>query len=218
MIPRASLLYPQECGQTRSQNNHMILLGSNLINIPVLSLQTGGAIANTVRAIIDPAKLNIIAYEVKGPLINTPAKASAYIRVADIRELTDMGAIVDSIDEIVYSGDVIALDTVEKLRFGLLGIKVTNEQRKKLGKVIDYTVDMNSQYIQQLTVKRPLVASVTDTELLIHRTQIIEINNNSIVVHSAAKAPEPERTEVMGSYINPFRKSEPAVDTIEARN
>lgn len=190
----------------------MILLGSAALHVPVLSLQVGGKIAETTRAIIDPAKLTIIAYEVKGPLIET-TKQTTYIRVADIRELSDVGIIIDSADEFITTGDVITLDETERLHFPLVGMKVVNEHGKKLGKIIDYTIDMGSYYIQQLTVQRPLINRMQDTELLIHRTQIIEINNDSIVVHSQAKAPEPERHEVVGSYINPFRK--PAAEAPE---
>lgn len=187
----------------------MILLGSNLLKAPIVSIQTGAIIGQTNRAIIDPGKLSIVAYEASGPLIRN----SAYIRTADIRELSDMGIIIDSADEFVYAGDIIKLDEVERYHFSLLGMRVIDEKRKKLGKIVDYTIDMGSFYIQQLTVRRPLMHSFNDTELLIHRTQIIEINNDAIVVHSQAKTPEPERTEVLGSYINPFRK--PAEDTPE---
>lgn len=182
----------------------MILLGSNIIKTPIVSIQTGAVIAHTTRAVVDPANLSIEAYVVNGPRVG---KGLAYIRIADIREISDLGAIVDSDDELVQPGDVVKLDELEKLNFNLLGMQVTDEKRHKLGKIVDYTIDMGSFYIQQLTVKRPLMRSLTDTELLIHRTQIIEINNKSIVVHSQASTPEPERSEVLGSYVNPFRKN-----------
>lgn len=181
----------------------MILLGSHLLKAPIVSIQTGAVIGQADRAVIDPGKLLVVAYEVKGPLTT---KHPAYIRVADVRELSDMGIIIDSTDELVYAGDVIKLDEVEQYHFSLIGMHVIDEKRKKLGKIADYTIDMGSFYIQQLTVRRPLMQSLNDTELLIHRTQIIEINNDAIVVHSQAKAPEPERSEVLGSYVNPFRK------------
>lgn len=181
----------------------MILLGSNLLRAPVVSIQTGAIVGLTNRPVIDPGQLAIVAYGIEGPLIT---KRPTYIRVVDIRELSDTGIIIDSVDEFVYPGDVIKLDEVEKFHFNLQGMHVVDEKRKKLGRVVDYTIDMGSFYIQQLTVRRPLMQSLNDTELLIHRTQIIEINNDAIVVHSAAKIPEPERAEVLGSYINPFRK------------
>lgn len=181
----------------------MILLGSNLIKSAIISIQTGTVIGQTERDIIDPAKLSIEAFEVAGPLIQ---QHPTYIRLSDIREVSDRGIIIDSADEFIVPGDVIKLDELVALHFNLRGMHVIDEKRKKLGKIIDYTVDMGSLYIQQLTVRRPMMHSLADTELLIHRTQIIEINNDAIVVHSQAKAPEPERAEVLGSYVNPFRK------------
>ena len=84
----------------------MILLGSSLINTPVMGIQTGGELARTKRAIIDPAKLTVIAYELEGPLVGERAKL---IRIADVRELSDIGMIVDSSDEFVEPDDVVKL-------------------------------------------------------------------------------------------------------------
>lgn len=190
----------------------MILLGSSLINTPVMGIQTGGELARTKRAIIDPAKLTVIAYELEGPLVGKQAKL---IRIADVRELSDIGMIVDSSDEFVEPDDVVKLKELYDLDFKLLGMPVTNERHQKLGKVIDFTIETAGFVVQQLTIRRPLFRSLNDTELLIHRSQIIEINNDAIVVHSEAKAPEPELHEVVGSYVNPFRKSKPATENRE---
>ncbi len=190
----------------------MLLLGSTLINTPVMSLQTGGELARTKKAIIDPANLSIIAYELAGVRLTMHP---TLLRIADVRELSDLGLIVDSEDEFVTEHDVIKLDEIYHMGFEVINMLVTDEKNRKLGHVIDYTLDTNGFFVQQLTVRRPLLRSLNDTELLIHRSQIIEINDKAIVVHSEAKAPEPERHEVVGSYINPFRKSEAAPESIE---
>ena len=193
----------------------MILLGSTLINAPVIGLQTGAELARTKAPIIDPASLTILAYELEGPLL---AEHPSLLRLADVRELSSMGLIVDSSDEFVLPEDVIKLGEIYKLNFALVGMNVTDEKRSKLGKVVDYTLDTGGFIVQQLTVRRPLLQSLNDTELLIHRSQIIEINDSAIVVHSEAKAPEPELHEVVGSYVNPFRKSEPAQESTDTNN
>lgn len=190
----------------------MMLLGSTLLNAPVMSLQTGGELARTKNAIIDPANLAIIAYELTGPRLSMHP---TLLRMADVRELSDLGLIVDSEDEFVTEHDVIKLDEIYHLGFELINMLVTDEKRKKLGHVIDYTLDTSGFFVQQLTVRRPLLRSLNDTELLIHRSQIIEINDKAIVVHSEAKIPEPERKEVVGSYINPFRKPGTAPESID---
>lgn len=190
----------------------MILLESTLSNIPIMGVQTGGELARLATPIIDPASLSIVAYVVSGRLLS---HHPIYLRIADIRELSDIGVIIDSIDEFVEPGDVIKIDEIVRLQFALTNMRVRDEKGTNLGKVVDFTIDTGSFYIQQLTIRRPLMYSLTDTELLIHRTQIIEINDKAIVVHSHAQAPEPERTEVVGSYVNPFRKTDSVPDTID---
>ena len=193
----------------------MILLGSSLVNSPVLSLQTGGPIGQTTTAVVDPGTLKVVAYEVSSQLRDD---SPLVVRIVDVREMSDLGLIIDSIDELENPADIIKLNDIYKLGFNPIGMNVTDERRHKLGRVVDYTIGTSGFYIQQLTVKRPLFKSFSDTELLIHRSQIIEINNSAIVVHSEAKAPEPELHEVIGSYVNPFRKpSETAPDSIETK-
>lgn len=189
----------------------MMLLGSTLLNTAVMSIQTGGELARTTTPIIDSANLKVLAYELEGPLLES--NATTLIRLADVRELSDIGLIVDSSDEFVRPEDVIALNEVYSRHFRLIGMNVTDERRQKLGKVVDFTVETGSYFIQQLTVRRPLLKSLNDTELLVHRSQIIEINDRAIVVHSEAKVPEPELHEVIGSYVNPFRKPESTTES-----
>ena len=175
-----------------------------------MSLQTGAELARTDQPIVNPANLAIIAYELTGPLLT---EQPSLLRIADVRELSDLGFIVDSSEEFILPNDVVKVQEIYNLHFHLIGMNVTDEKRSKHGKVIHFTVDTGGFVIQKLTVKRPLIHSFNDTELVIHRSQIIEINDEAIVVHSAAKAPEPERAQVKGSYINPFRKSEPASES-----
>ncbi len=186
-----------------------------MLDLPIMSLQTGGELARTTTAIIDPGTLDIVAYRVNGSLLRS--SEPSYVRIDDIRELSDIGFIIDSIDEIIAAGDVIKLDEIIELKFYLQNIAVWDEHRHRLGKVIDYTVDIGSFRVEQLTVKRPLMKSFNDPELLIHRTQIIEINPEGIVVHSKASTPEHTRLSTPGSYVNPFRKHKTARETGERR-
>lgn len=192
----------------------MIILGSALIDTPVMGLQTGLELAKTDRPIIDPKNLTVVAYELKG---HNLAHHPSLLRIADVRELGNMGFIVDSDDEFITPDDVIKIEEIYQLNFYLDGMNVIDEKRRKLGKVIDYTLDTTGFVVQQITVKRPMLKSFNDTELVIHRSQIIEINDDAIVVHSEAKVPEPERKDVIGSYVNPFRKTDAAKESVASR-
>lgn len=172
-----------------------------------MGLQTGSELARTNKAIIDPKTLEIVAYELEGPLLD---QHPSLLRIADVREFSDIGLIVDSSDEFVAVDDIIKLKNVYDLGFTPVGMTVIDEKRHKLGKVDSYTIETGAFLIQQLVVKRPFFKSLNDAHLLIHRTQITEINNNEIIVHSQAEIPEPALEAMRHGYTNPFRKSQQA--------
>lgn len=191
----------------------MLIAGSRFLNAPVMGLQTGSELARTNREIIDPATLEIIAFELEGPLLS---ERPSFLRIADVREFSDIGIIVDSSEEFIGLEDVVRLKNIYELGFEVIGKLVIDEQKHKLGKVIGYTVDTVGFLIQQLSVKRPLLKSFSDTELLVHRSQIVEVNDESIVVRSETlEAGEPTAT-AMPSYHNPFRNSAPQPDSSHA--
>jgi sporulation protein YlmC with PRC-barrel domain len=188
----------------------MLLSGSQIIDTPIMGLQTGTELARTHSAVINPHDLAIIAYEVEGPSLD---ESPSLLRIADIRELSDIGMIIDSSDEFVGISDVIKLQDIYEQHFVLEGKQVTDEKGEKIGKIIDYTIDSNSFIVQQLNVKRPLLKSFNDDELLVHRSQILEINDQSIVIKSKASHPKPVLDK--DSYVNPFRRQSPQTEAIE---
>ncbi len=182
----------------------MLIIGSRLLNTPVMSLQTGGRLGETKNPIIDPSNLRIIAFEVEGPLLS---ERPGLLRVADIREMGRVGMIINSNDEIIGVHDVIKIEKLYDLGFPLINMPVIDDRKHRLGKVEDYTVDTDSFVIQQLTVKRGFFKGLTDTGLLVSRAQIIEINDNEIIVRSATqKSVEPMMQTSRTEFVNPFRK------------
>lgn len=180
----------------------MLITGDRLLNAPVLGLQTGSELARTKHAIIDPSNLKVLAYELSGPLLSFQP---SLLRIVDVREISDIGLIVDSSDEFVGLDDVIKLGEIYKRHFTLDGMPVIDVQGSKLGRINGYTINTADFMVYQLSVKRPIFKSLGDTELLIHRSQITEINNNAIIVQSEADIPEPLMESVRTSYVNPFR-------------
>lgn len=192
----------------------MLLIGSRLIGTPIMGLQTGTALARTAKAIIDPRNLTIVAYELSGPLLD---RQPSLLRIVDIRELSDIGMIVDSSDEFITPDEVIKIQSVYDLHFDLIGLNVIDDKKHKLGKVAAYTIEATSFVIEQLNVKRPLLRSFGDTELLIHRSQIIEINDTTIIVRSAQNDAHEPVTQAIRSYSNPFRGNSPQPEAATTR-
>jgi len=182
----------------------MLLIGNRLINMPIMGLQTGTQLAVTKTPVIDPGNLKIIAYEVDGPLLS---ERPSFIRIADVREISNVGMIIDSNDEFVGLEDVIKIKEIYDLGFMLVDLSVVDESKNKLGKVESYNIDSDSFIIQQLNLKPGLIKSLSEAGLLIHRSQIVEINNQHIIVKSAAKKLAPMVKSGQMTYMNPFRST-----------
>ena len=198
----------------------MLVIGSTMIGNSVLSLHIGGAIGTTKEAIIDPENLNIIAYTVDGPAIKNDPEVGNILDVNDVRELGPEGLIINSTDVLVKREDIIRVDEVMKLNFGLVGLKVVTQKGKKIGKVVDYTFDSNSFMVYQLIVQRPVgFASFNDPHLTINRSQIVEIDDYKITIKHdkeqvkvVEKKKKVEKEEFTPNFVNPFRKPSYAPD------
>ena len=183
-----------------------------MIGMPVLSLHVGGMIAQTCEAVVDPEDLKIVAYTLEGPLIKNDPEVGDILDVNDVREMSETGLIVDSSDRFTTRDDVIRFDKIMSLGFNLIGLKVVTPDGKKLGKVIDYTVDTSTFMVYQLIVQRPFMSSLIDPELTINRSQIVEIDDYKVTIKhdktqiKVPKATEKEPEEFVPNFVNPFRK------------
>lgn len=180
----------------------MLIPAKHLNQTPVMSLQTGAEIAQTGEAIIDPGVLEVVAYRLNGPRIKG---ASTLLLTNDIREISDIGFIVDSSDELVEEPDILKLQKLARLNFHLNGLDVFDDTKNRLGKIDDYGIDPMTFTIHQLYVKRPLLKSLQTSDLIISRKQIIEVNNKAIIVRSASLEEKPVPAAVTGNFVNPFR-------------
>jgi len=188
----------------------MLLIESKLIGMPIMGLQTGTQLAVAKSPVINPANLKIIAYEVDGPLLS---ERPSFIRIADIREISPLGMIIDSNDEFVGLDDVIKIKEIYELNFNLINLNVFDDTKHKLGKVESYNIESDGFTVQQLNVKQGLIKSLAESSLLVHRSQITEINNRSIIVKSAAKKLGPiTKPDQKLTYMNPFRNTTPQTE------
>lgn len=185
----------------------MLLSSHHFHGAALMSLQTGTRLGGVDEAIVDPHRLKVVAYYVDGPLLD---EHPSIIRIEDIREIGDVGFIIDSNDDISAPSDIIRLQAIIDLRFSLDGIKVVDERKRTLGRVLDYNMDSISFDIEQLRVRPPLIRMLGVSELLIHRDQIVKITNDRIIVKTAAttakKASVPAGPR---AYTNPFRGTSP---------
>ena len=181
----------------------MLITSSKLIGTPVLSVQTSSAIATVTAAIIDPDNLKVIGLRVNGP--------APILDTKSIREYSNLGIVVDTVDELVGPDDIIKIQEVLALNFNLAGLKVETKKGSKLGHINDYTLTTDDFSIQQIIVKRPLVKSFIDPELTIHRREIIEVRDDKVIVRDEEKVlkSRASKEDFVPNFVNPFRTHEP---------
>lgn len=188
----------------------MLLWKNRLADTPVMSLQTGASLGVATDPVIDPHSLQIVAFYLEGPYVeSTPS----VIHVEDIREFGDMGFIVDGSDSIMPVDDnLVRLSKIINYHFELVGMRVVDTDKHKLGKVINYMVEAETFSILKLSVKPPFLKGLQDQELVVGRQQIRKITDHEIVVaaptlqeHKRSKVPQAK----VGHFDNPFRKPQP---------
>ena len=181
----------------------MILDASKLIGFRILSLRTGGVISTIESIIVDPNDLKILGFFLNKNTVSFDS--GAILGVRSIREFSHLGMIIDSDEELLNVGDVVKIDEMVKLNFQPINFKVKTQSKNSVGTVIDYTVDVNDFYIQQLIVKRPILKSFIDPELM-------EINDEAIIVKdelAKQKGREKlEQEEFVPNFVNPFRQND----------
>ncbi len=157
----------------------MLVLSKSLVERPVLSLRTGGAVAYTFQAIINPNNLKIEGFYC---VDSFDRKRQLVLVQRDIRETLPAGLVIDDHSVLVEPEELVRLKKVMDLRFELIGKHVVSDRGKKMGKVNDYATEPDSMTIKKLYVTQTLLKNLTGGSLSIDRTQIVEITNKKIVV------------------------------------
>ena len=159
----------------------MLISSEELTGIPVMSLQTGVEIAVTARPIYQKETLNILAYSLDGPNLSPD---SSFLRIEEIRELSDIGFIIDSDEDFIDLEDIVTNREAYADPLDLLNLRVTDTDGNKLGVVETAIIDTNSFRVEQLQVRQPLMKSFATSNLLIGRSQIVSVAPHKITVRA----------------------------------
>jgi uncharacterized protein YrrD len=170
----------------------MLQLSGSLLNQPVLSLRTGGALATTTAAVINPNNLKIEGFYCQDRF----EKGQLILLATEIRDILPQGLVVNDHDALSEPEELVRIKETLELQFELLGKPVVTVSKEKLGKVNDFAADSETLYIQKLYASQSLLKSLSGGQLSIDRNQIVEITNKKIIVQeilrpTKASAPVP---------------------------
>jgi uncharacterized protein YrrD len=149
-----------------------------LINRPVLSLRTGTEVATALEPIINPGNLKIEGFYCH----DSRSRQHLILVSQDVRDIMPRGIVINDHDQLVQPEELVRLNPVMRLNFVLIGKPVVTAGGSKLGKVGDYSIDVDSMFVQKLYVTQSIFKSLNGGSLGIDRTQIVEISDKKIVV------------------------------------
>jgi uncharacterized protein YrrD len=156
----------------------MLQLSSMLIDRPILSLRTGTEVATALEPIINPGNLKIEGFYCQ----DNRSRQQLILVSQDVRDVMTQGIVVNDHDVLVQPEELVRLSEVLNVSFSLPGKLVVTAGGSKLGKVVDYSVDISSMFIQKIYVGQSIFKSLNGGNLGIDRSQIVEISDKKITV------------------------------------
>lgn len=157
----------------------MLKLSESLIGRSVMSLRTGQAVGTTTAAIFNPNNLKIEGFYCTDRF----SKKQLVLLYQDIRDIIPQGLVVNDHDVLVEAHELVRLKKVMDIGFELIGKQVVTLGKQRLGKVSDYSVEVETMYVQKLYVSQGLLKGLTKGNLAVDRSQINEITDKKIIVN-----------------------------------
>ena len=161
----------------------MLQLNATFLNKPVLSLRTGGVIAQVYEPIINPDNLKIEGFYC-ADRFNGKTVVLLY---QDIRETNPKGYVVNDHDVLTDSSDLIRLKEIINIHYRLIGKPVITVSKDKIGKINDFAIEIETFYIQKLYVTQSLLKSFSGGNLSIDRNQVQEVTDTKIIINDLLK-------------------------------
>jgi sporulation protein YlmC with PRC-barrel domain len=159
----------------------MYSLESNLLNQPIISLQTGQVVAWVGPPVLNVSNLEVEAYTCKVPYQKEPL----LLMTSDIRQYATDCFIIDDEDELADPDDIVRFTTDLAHHYSPVGKPVVADTGRKLGVVEDYSINLETNRVQKLYVRPSLWRAWLGSNLIIDRVQIIDISPDQITVRDA---------------------------------
>jgi hypothetical protein len=119
----------------------MLKLSGTLLNIPVMSLRTGGQIAIARIPIINPHNLKILGW-----WCNEPTGKQSILLAEDVREAMPSGLAVNNEEALSEKEDLVRHKEILGIKFDLIN-KPVKTKRHKIGKVSQQILEVTDHYI-----------------------------------------------------------------------
>jgi len=157
----------------------MLRLSLTFEEMPILSLRTGTEVAITKQPIINPDNLKIEGFFVQDLY---DKKSNLVLLIQDIREFLPNGLAINDHEVLCNPLELHRHRDIIDNNISLINKTVITLSKKRLGKLSDYAVDDNSFYVQKLYINQSILKNLTGSNLILDRTQIVDITSKNIIV------------------------------------
>ncbi|QQS20055.1 PRC-barrel domain-containing protein [Candidatus Saccharibacteria bacterium] len=157
----------------------MLKLSESLIGQPVMSLRTGQPVARITTAIYNPNNLKIEGFYCQDKF----SRKELVLLYQDVRDVIPQGVVINDHDVLVEAHELVRLKKIMDIGFELIGKQVVTLSKQRLGKVTDFSTEVETMYIQKIYVSRGILKGLTRGNLAIDRSQINEITDKKIIVN-----------------------------------
>ncbi len=155
----------------------MLVLDSSINQKPIISLKDGEIIATITKPLINPDNLTLPAF-----YCLTRNRQLKIILDQDIREINFNYLMINDESNLSDPNDLIRLQNIININYNLINKSVETISRKKIGRVTDFTINLASMYVNNLEVTPSIYRNFRGSNLKIHRSQIIELNDRKIII------------------------------------
>lgn len=154
----------------------MLYLSTKIHNQPLFSIRTTGRIGTVIEPIINPHNLHIDAFYCD--IFN--ANSEQILLDMYVRDIGARGFIIDDHESLSNRDELVRLQPVLDMNFTLIN-KQALVNKKKVGKVVDYTIDSESLFIQKFYVQQPVWQNINQSNLVFDRLSIVEVTDGYIM-------------------------------------
>lgn len=156
----------------------MLKLSNALLNVPVMSLRTGGAAGQAIEMIINPNNLKI-----EGWYVDDRFTGKKLILVSsEVRDIAPQGIVINDHEVLAEPGELVRLKPILEIGFALIGKQVVSQNGRKYGKVSDFAVETESLIVKKIYASQSIIKNFSGGNTSIDRTQIVEITNSQIII------------------------------------
>ncbi len=103
----------------------------------------------------------------------------------DVRQVAIDCLLVNTAEDLVEAEDIVRLAPLLERNFDPRGLRVVTDLKRRIGKVEDYTINLQTYHLQKIYVRQSLVHSWIGASLIIDRSQILEVSEREFIVRDA---------------------------------